>query len=56
MFFSEEKNQKTFVPQIATRYGTWPDIWAALKIKVFCYFSSLLSGSLTAFRQERIDM
>jgi hypothetical protein len=25
VFFSEEKNQKTFVPAPATRYGNWPD-------------------------------
>jgi hypothetical protein len=25
MFFSEEKNQKTFVPAWVARYGTWPD-------------------------------
>jgi hypothetical protein len=29
--------------------------WAP-STKVFCFFSSLLSGSLTAFRQERFDM
>jgi hypothetical protein len=25
MFFSEEKNQKTFIPSPVPRYGTWPD-------------------------------
>jgi hypothetical protein len=24
MFFSEEKNQKTFGPALVGRYGTWP--------------------------------
>jgi NodT family efflux transporter outer membrane factor (OMF) lipoprotein len=27
MFFSEEKNQKTFVPAPASRYGIWPATW-----------------------------
>jgi len=25
MFFSEEKNQKTFVSALADRYETWPE-------------------------------
>jgi hypothetical protein len=25
LFFSEEKNQKTFVSALDTRYGNWPD-------------------------------
>ncbi len=25
MFFSEEKNQKTFMPALVERYGTWPE-------------------------------
>jgi ribosomal protein L24E len=25
LFFSEEKNQKTFVPARVPRYGTWPE-------------------------------
>jgi hypothetical protein len=25
LFFSEEKNQKTFVPAPVPGYGTWPD-------------------------------
>jgi hypothetical protein len=32
MFFSEEKNQKTFVLVLVDRYGTWPDGWVVLKI------------------------
>jgi hypothetical protein len=39
MFFSEEKNQKTFISALAAKYGTWPDSDAAQDIKVFWFFS-----------------
>jgi hypothetical protein len=29
MFFSEEKNQKTFAPALADGSGLWPDSWVA---------------------------
>jgi hypothetical protein len=31
MFFSEEKNQKTFDLAPASRYGIWPDRWGGGK-------------------------
>jgi hypothetical protein len=41
MFFSEEKNQKTFMSAPADGSGPWPESWdAAQNIKVFCFFSS----------------
>jgi hypothetical protein len=33
LFFSEEKNQKTFVPALVTRYGRWPDIFVMDTVK-----------------------
>jgi hypothetical protein len=40
MFFSEEKNQKTFTfPQLHF-FGPWPECAAGAEIKVFCFFSS----------------
>jgi hypothetical protein len=40
MFFSEEKNQKTFISTLAARSGTWPESDAAQDAKVFWFFSS----------------
>jgi hypothetical protein len=41
MFFSEEKNQKTFNSALADACRPWPESWdAAQMIKVFCFFSS----------------
>jgi hypothetical protein len=40
MFFSEEKNQKTFTSPPLPRSRPWPDTAAAPEIKVFCFFSS----------------
>jgi spore coat protein U-like protein len=41
MFFSEEKNQKTFTSAQAYRYRPWLDGWeAAERLKVFCFFFS----------------
>jgi hypothetical protein len=31
MFFSEEKNQKTFTSSPASTYGTWPDRWRSAR-------------------------
>jgi hypothetical protein len=35
LFFSEEKNQKTFVPARVMRYGNWPDGGAAERVNDF---------------------
>jgi hypothetical protein len=40
MFFSEEKNQKTFVPPPAEGLGLTTQRDAAQKLKDFCFFSS----------------
>jgi hypothetical protein len=40
MFFSEEKNQKTFVLRRSQDRGHGRDLAAAPEIKVFCFFSS----------------
>jgi hypothetical protein len=40
MFFSEEKNQKTYASKLAARYGTWPEREASQDIRVFWFYSS----------------
>jgi Ohr subfamily peroxiredoxin len=40
MFFSEEKNQKTFVSPLLPRCRPCRDLAAGAGIKVFCFFSS----------------
>jgi hypothetical protein len=35
MFFSEEKNQKTFISAHADRYVIWPDGWENARDKSF---------------------
>jgi cytochrome c oxidase assembly protein Cox11 len=40
MFFSEEKNQKTFVSSAAASRWPKPALEQHQKIKVFCFFSS----------------
>jgi hypothetical protein len=40
VFFSEEKNQKTFIPAPASRLGHVPEVGSCEDIKVFCFFSS----------------
>jgi hypothetical protein len=47
MFFSEEKNQKTFVSPLFARSGPWPALSAAPKHK------SLL---VLFFRKERLPL
>jgi len=41
MFFSEEKNQKTFVSAHMETSRPWPDSWNSLKLRVFFLFASL---------------
>jgi hypothetical protein len=40
MFFSEEKNQKTFIPALAASSRPSPPMESCGKLKVFCFFSS----------------
>jgi hypothetical protein len=40
MFFSEEKNQKTFMIAPAYRYGAWPDNGEAAETQKSWLFSS----------------
>jgi len=40
VFFSEEKNQKTFISLVASRLVLSLDLAASEGIKVFCFFSS----------------
>jgi hypothetical protein len=40
MFFSEEKNQKTFIPALAGRWRHDHQTGSCKDIKVFCFFSS----------------
>jgi hypothetical protein len=41
MFFSEEKNQKTFVPAPLDKSRPWPDSWEGAENKsLFASFSS----------------
>jgi hypothetical protein len=40
MFFSEEKNQKTFTSRSFTLAGNGLPLAAVVRIKVFCFFSS----------------
>jgi hypothetical protein len=44
MFFSEEKNQKTFASGPADRSRPWPASLSLLKEKVFWFFSSEKNG------------
>jgi hypothetical protein len=54
MFFSEEKNQKTFMTAQAHTYGTWPDGWeAAEKQKFFASFFQKGSPFLSPPAAER---
>jgi len=49
MFFSEEKNQKTFASGAAERYGTWPESWnsAGRKSLLLLFFRKEGLASLT---------
>jgi hypothetical protein len=40
MFFSEEKNQKTFMSALYPALWPWPDLSAGTRVKVFWFFSS----------------
>ncbi len=52
MFFSEEKNQKTFILLAHQRRKQVADLAAAPGTKVFCFFSSEKKAFLTAFASD----
>jgi hypothetical protein len=49
VFFSEEKNQKTFIPGLYRYVRPWAERWELLKVKVFCFFSSEKKSFLLAW-------